>query len=591
MKKSLIYLSVMALGLAGVVTSCDDNFERPPMVIPEATMEANTTIAELKTQFYNDGSNYAVEVGTRQDGSHYIIEGYVTTSDESGNYFKQVVIQDATSAVQIGIDAYDLYESYQIGQKIVLDVTGLYVGTYGKLFQIGAAPASGYPSRISEDAIAEHAQVAGLASDDNVAPTVVSIADLNAMAPSSTAGLEWQNRLITIEGVTFANAGKQTLSKSGSNGVSQNFGNADGSVILYTSGYSDFYDYFCPTGTGSVTGILSCYNASWQVRLIDIEGLQGFDELVKDEPGTPDNPDNPGTITGDGTEAKPYTSADVIGGATGSDVWVKGFIVGWVDGKTIADGARFDAKDVTAPSNILIAESADVKDVKKCVPVQLPAGDVRSGLNLKDNPGNLGKEVMIKGNLMAYFGQPGVKEVNSYKIDGKTPDTPDTPSDPVSSINENFDASTNVPAGWTQVQIAGNKKWYVATFQENNYISMTGYKGTAPFDQYLLTPPVDMSKVADKTLTFDTQVNGYGSKTSVIEVMVLDGPDPKTAKATKLDAKWATAPESGYSTWQNSGTLDLSSFTGTVYIAFRYSATADTSFATWCVDNVKLNAK
>ncbi len=223
------------------------------------------------------------------------------------------------------------------------------------------------------------------------------------------------------------------------------------------------------------------------------------------------------------------------------------------------------------------------------MPVQLPAGDVRNAVNLKDNPGNLGKEVLLKGNLEAYFGAKGLKSVSAYKIDGAEPPAPVGPVDPVSSIDENFDASTDIPAGWTQAQLAGNKTWYVRNFNENNYITMTGYKGTAPFDQWLLTPPVDMSKVADKVLTFDTQVNGYGSTTSVFEVYVLDNADP--AKATvkaKLTPAIAEAPASGYSDWVASGSLDLSTYTGTVYIGFRYAATEDANYATWCVDNVIL---
>ncbi len=455
--------------------------------------------------------------------------------------------------------------------------------------QLGAAPTSGYPSRIAKDTFTSDkvVQLNGLSNPDAVTPTVVTISELQAIKADKNLWLDWQCRLITIEGVTFDNAGKQTLSTSGSNGVSQNFGNSDGKIILYTSGYSDFYDYYCPTGTGNVTGILSCYNDNWQVRLNSIEGLSGFETLEK----APSGGDTPGQTTGNGAEATPFTVADVIGGATGTDVWVKGYIVGWIEGQVLAEGAHFDASNVSSNTNLLIAASPDVKAVAQCVPVQLPTGDVRNALNLKDHPGYIGKEVMLKGSLEKYFGAVGLKSVSDYKIDGGGDTPPAGPVEPVSSINQNFDASTNVPAGWSQIQVAGNKSWYVTTFQENNYIAMTGYKGTAPFDQYLLTPPVDMSKVTDKTLTFDTQVNGYGSKTSKIEVLVLTDADLAKATSTTLDAKFATAPASGYSEWVNSGKIDLSKFTGTIYIAFRYSATSDANYATWCVDNVKLNAK
>ena len=125
----------------------------------------------------------------------------------------------------------------------------------------------------------------------------------------------------------------------------------------------------------------------------------------------------------------------------------------------------------------------------------------------------------------------------------------------------------------------------------NNYASMTGYKGTAPFDSWLVSPAVDLSKVSAKNLSFRSQVNGYGSTTSTIEVFVLSSDDPATATKTKLSASWPTPPASGYSSWLGSGTIDLSSFSGTVYIGFRYAATEDSNYATWCVDNVCIPAK
>jgi hypothetical protein len=282
MKKSLIYIASALLGIAAF-SSCDDNFERPPLSIPTATIEPNTTIAELKEAFYKTDNNYATEVGTKADGSNYIIHGTVITSDEAGNFFKQVVIADETSAIQLDINAYDLYESYQVGQDVVIDVTGLYIGAYGRLMQIGGAPSSGYPSRAEEDVFTAHAQVNGLSYPDKVQATTVTIDQLNTIKNNTTDWLNWQCRLVTIENVSFVNAGKETLSTSGSNGVSQTVKDANGnSIIVYTSGYSDFYDYACPTGTGNITAILSCYNANWQLRLISIDGLTGFNELTKE---------------------------------------------------------------------------------------------------------------------------------------------------------------------------------------------------------------------------------------------------------------------------------------------------------------------
>lgn len=608
MKKSLIYIYTALLALAGSVSlsSCDDDFERPPMVVPTAKRHANTTIAELKTKFYTGESNYATLVEKRDDGTDYIIKGRVISSDQAGNFFKQLVIEDETGAIQVNIDSYDLYKSYQYGQEIVIDVTGLYVGAYGKLMQIGSTPNNNYPGRIASDLATKQIEVNGLAEPEKIVAGEYTIAALNDLISNQEEFLAKQCRLVSIKDVTFKDAGKATLADKDKN-TSRTISDGTGDMIVYTSGYSDFYDYYCPEGKGTIVGILSFFNRSWQIRLIGVSedeniadtmrGLIGY-ELSK-APGTGGDTPTPTPTPGDaGTKEKPYTIANVQAGATGTGVWVKGYIVGWIDGKTLADGAKFNADGVTVSSNVMLADAADAATTAKIIPVQLPSGEIRKAVNLQDNPANYKKEVLLKGNLVAYFGVPGLKEVSAAVIDGK--EYPmggdDQPSgDVVTSLDENFDASTDIPAGWFQKQAAGNKAWYVRNFNENNYITMSGYNGTAPFDQWLLSPAIDMDKVSDKTLTFDTQVNGYGATTTSLKVYIVTDP-ANLATATELKATFATAPAAGadgktkYSEWVKSGNVDLAKYKGKVYIAFRYQASKDANYATWCVDNVKLNA-
>lgn len=608
MKKSLIYIYTALLALAGSVSlsSCDDDFERPPMVVPTAKRHANTTIAELKTKFYTGESNYATLVEKRDDGTDYIIKGRVISSDQAGNFFKQLVIEDETGAIQVNIDSYDLYKSYQYGQEIVIDVTGLYVGAYGKLMQIGSTPNNNYPGRIASDLAAKQIEVNGLAEPEKIVVGEYTIAALNDLISNQEEFLAKQCRLVSIKDVTFKDAGKATLADKDKN-TSRTISDGTGDMIVYTSGYSDFYDYYCPEGKGTIVGILSFFNRSWQIRLIGVSedenvadtmrGLIGY-ELSK-APGTGGDTPTPTPTPGDaGTKEKPYTVANVQAGATGTGVWVKGYIVGWIDGKTLADGAKFNADGVTVSSNVMLADAADAATTAKIIPVQLPSGEIRKAVNLQDNPANYKKEVLLKGNLVAYFGVPGLKEVSAAVIDGK--EYPmggdDQPSgDVVTSLDENFDASTDIPAGWFQKQAAGDKAWYVRNFSENNYITMSGFKGTAPFDQWLLSPAIDMDKVSDKTLTFDTQVNGYGATTTTLKVYIVTDP-ANLATATELKATFATAPAAGadgktkYSEWVKSGNVDLAKYKGKVYIAFRYQASKDANYATWCVDNVKLNA-
>ena len=138
----------------------------------------------------------------------------------------------------------------------------------------------------------------------------------------------------------------------------------------------------------------------------------------------------PTEVVGAGTFENPYTANDVLllANSNAGKYWVKAFIVGQVNGKSIS-GAEFNAPftgssndDGTVNSfntNILIANSADAADVSQCVPVQLPSGALRTGLNLVQNPDLDGKEVLIYGSLEAYFGAAGVKTPEYAKVGDK----------------------------------------------------------------------------------------------------------------------------------------------------------------------------
>ena len=136
-------------------------------------------------------------------------------------------------------------------------------------------------------------------------------------------------------------------------------------------------------------------STTWELKNFNIV------EGIADNPGGGDTP----TPTGDtdGSEAKPYTIADAVAAGSGTEKYVKAYIVGWVEGQVLSEGAHFNG-NATSNTNILIADSPDETDVTKCMPVQLPTGAVRNAVNLKDNPDNYKKEVLLNGNIEKYFG-------------------------------------------------------------------------------------------------------------------------------------------------------------------------------------------
>ena len=149
-------------------------------------------------------------------------------------------------------------------------------------------------------------------------------------------------------------------------------------------------------------------------------------------------PVDPDPTPGDeSTKENPYTVAQAIalGGDYKQSVWVKGFIVGYVNGQAYAEGCVFgntaaEGAEVSK-TNILIAASKDETDVNNCMPVQLPPGTVRDALNLNANPANLGKELTINAYLTKYFAVPGLKKEGDatyeYVLDGEGSEPIDPP--------------------------------------------------------------------------------------------------------------------------------------------------------------------
>ncbi|MEA4995430.1 MAG: DUF6359 domain-containing protein, partial [Petrimonas sp.] len=65
-------------------------------------------------------------------------------------------------------------------------------------------------------------------------------------------------------------------------------------------------------------------------------------------------------------------------------------------------------------TSLALAELPGETSGSKTFPVSLPLGEIRDNLNLKTNPGNLGKEVKIKGKIGTYYGAMGIPDATAY---------------------------------------------------------------------------------------------------------------------------------------------------------------------------------
>lgn len=127
------------------------------------------------------------------------------------------------------------------------------------------------------------------------------------------------------------------------------------------------------------------------------------------------------------TEEYVYTGGEVSSGDDGyytvpeaashvgeRDVLLCGYIVGSCPSSSKVETAA----PFTKATNIVIAARTSFSDKASCVSVELPSGAVRNALNLLDHPENLGRKVLLRGNIEAsYYSMTGLKSVSWYEWD------------------------------------------------------------------------------------------------------------------------------------------------------------------------------
>ncbi|MGB3342742.1 MAG: DUF5689 domain-containing protein [Aequorivita sp.] len=253
------------------VASCvhDDDFSVPQINVEEPNVNVNTSIVSVK-KMYRGYEPVKVETGPDSKEPMYI-EAYVVSSDESGNFYKTLVVQDSPenpiAGVSISTDVTNLYTKYSPGRKIYFRVDGLYIGQYAGLPTLGIQNGNEV-GRIGREDF--ESRIKRSLETFELVPTVISV--------SEATNKDRLNTLIKFEEVQFPDgmAGVEHFGNLNNNyGVNRIVEDCDkNTVLLRTNGFADFKNLVLPEGNGSLTGILSIFNSDFQVFIRDISDVQ-----------------------------------------------------------------------------------------------------------------------------------------------------------------------------------------------------------------------------------------------------------------------------------------------------------------------------
>ena len=257
---------ILATALFSTLFSCinNDNYSEPDLTGECADLTATKTIQDVAL----------VATSTAQlwdSNTDSIMEAYVTSSDEGGNFYKSVsmISIDGTKGFSMPIDAYNLYTKYEPGRKVYINLNGrhfanntqtstLEIGSLYNGTQVGRVSGIEYEAavkrgctKVSEETLVNHMTIAQAKNNANL------------------------HKLIEFDAVQFADEslGKtyfdKTLNPSptwtATNHIIKDASGA--SIIVRVSEFATFSTKSIPSGNGKIRGVLTKYNNDYQFMI------------------------------------------------------------------------------------------------------------------------------------------------------------------------------------------------------------------------------------------------------------------------------------------------------------------------------------
>jgi hypothetical protein len=254
MKKHFLFL----LMVTGLLYSCvPDDSEQPPTTGEDPNIEVTATIAQVKAMY----TGTAIQLSDT-----LVVSGLVVADDESGNFYKCIVLQDATAGILIRMDQTSLFSTYPVGRRLFIKLGGLWLGEYNSLIQLGGSKTVGTLNEVDyiNSTLFDKVILKGTLNNE-VVPLDVDINSLNT---------SHQNMLIRLQNVQFVAA---DTGMAYAPGVNQNrtLEDCNGTqIIVRTSSFANFAPNLTPGGNGELVCIYSEFGTTKQLVLRDLSDVK-----------------------------------------------------------------------------------------------------------------------------------------------------------------------------------------------------------------------------------------------------------------------------------------------------------------------------
>lgn len=246
--------------------------------------EPTTTLSKLRSEYSSVIENQSYSLVNKDE----IVEGIVVANDISGNIYQSIYIQGInedgtmnTNEGGFGVSIKGLaclYTLFPVGQKVRINLNGLYVGSYGKSPRIGTPYLNTNSAMklgpMTLDMMRTHIEKIGKPKAELVEAREMTAADF--LDPTNIQKLT--PMLIVIKNAKISDAGWPYAHwEVGGDVYSENHDvTIDGtkiSQLLYTSTSSTFAGDTIKSGKKTIYGLLNRYTSSYQLSIRSVDDI------------------------------------------------------------------------------------------------------------------------------------------------------------------------------------------------------------------------------------------------------------------------------------------------------------------------------
>ena len=284
MKKYFSIIRIFIITLVIFLTGCvhDDEYSVPDLNGSQCQDEAYFTDSNNKFVKWSI-SDLKGKTQNQPFTDNAYVEGYVASTDESGNIYKYLYIQDSptnpTQGLVVSANAVSMYAKYPQGYKVYIKLKGLAIGMYGGIKQLGYYGINPDTNTLAFGRIPEKLVFSSIVRSCTEKATIVPKELTLTQIRSAADQNQYMGCLIKVPNAEFDAKVLCSIYAPENFTVDRTLNDATytnpstATVVVRNSGFASFANQKLPSGNGNFIGILSKYNSTYQLYINNVTDL------------------------------------------------------------------------------------------------------------------------------------------------------------------------------------------------------------------------------------------------------------------------------------------------------------------------------